>query len=45
MTNAAMAAAAGDTSNVPTRTRNSPTNPDRPGRPAEAKTKNPKTAA
>ena len=36
---------AGSTSNVPSRTRNSPTNPDSPGSPAEANTKNPNTAA
>ena len=35
----------GSTTNVPTSTRNSPTKPDSPGSPAEAKTKNPKTAA
>ena len=45
MTTVAIAAAPGLTSNVPTSVRNSPTNPDSPGSPAEANTKNPKTAA
>ncbi len=45
MTNVATAAAAGLTANVPTRVRNSPTKPDSPGSPPEAKTKKPNTAA
>ena len=41
-TNVATAATHGAYSNAPTRTRNSPTKPDSPGSPPEAKTKKPK---
>jgi len=45
MTRAAMAAASGLTAKVPTKTRNSPTKPARPGRPTLASMKKPKIAA
>ena len=45
VTRPAIAAAIGYTSKVPTRVRNSPTKPDRPGRPADANTKKPNRAA
>ena len=35
----------GANANEPTKTRNSPTNPDRPGSPAEARMKKPKKVA
>ena len=41
----ATAAAHGLATNVPASARNSPTKPDRPGRPAEANTKNPNVTA
>ena len=43
--NVAIAAAPGLNRKAPTRARNSPTKPDNPGKPAEAKTKNPNVAA
>jgi hypothetical protein len=45
ITNVAAVAIHGFASNAPTRVRNSPTNPDRPGRPTEANTKKPNTVA
>ena len=43
-TTVATAAATGQYTNVPRKTRNSPTKPDRPGRPSDASMKNPNSA-
>ena len=45
MQTVAMAATHGENWNAPTRTRNSPTNPDSPGSPPEAKQKKPSATA